>query len=47
MPSTPIKKIHLVFKTHLDIGFTGMAGDVIRCYFEQFIPAALTTAKRT
>jgi len=42
-----IKKIHLVFKTHLDIGFTALAGDVVCCYFEKFIPAALASAKRS
>lgn len=35
--------IHLVFKTHLDIGFTDHAGRVRRQYHEQFIPQAIAT----
>jgi hypothetical protein len=37
--------IHLVFKTHLDIGFTDHAQAVRRQYHERFIPQALTTAE--
>ncbi|MEO2039987.1 MAG: DUF5054 domain-containing protein, partial [Martelella sp.] len=37
--------IHLVFKTHLDIGFTDHAERVRRQYHEVFIPQALTTAE--
>ncbi len=36
--------IHLVFKTHLDIGFTDHAVKVRRQYHEQFIPQAIATA---
>lgn len=39
------KTIHLVFKTHLDIGFTDHAEKVRRQYHEQFIPQALNTAE--
>ncbi len=39
------KTLHLVFKTHLDIGFTDHAGAVRRLYHERFIPDALTTAE--
>lgn len=35
--------IHLVFKTHLDIGFTDHAAEVRRQYHEQFIPQAIAT----
>ena len=38
------KTIHLVFKTHLDVGFTDYARNVIDTYFEHFIPNALKTA---
>ncbi|MEI6799097.1 MAG: DUF5054 domain-containing protein [Pseudomonadota bacterium] len=38
-------KIHLVFKTHLDIGFSGLAKDVRRQYHSHFIPQALETAE--
>lgn len=37
--------IHLVFKTHLDIGFTDHAEKVRRQYHEVFIPQALATAE--
>lgn len=35
------KKMHVVFKTHLDIGFTDLAENVIEGYFNDFIPRAL------
>jgi hypothetical protein len=37
------KTIHLVFKTHLDIGFTDHAEKVRRQYHERFIPQAIDT----
>jgi hypothetical protein len=40
-----IQKIHLIFKTHLDVGFTDYARNVIANYFTRFIPQALTTAE--
>lgn len=42
-----IKKVHLIFKTHLDIGFTDFAGEVVRRYFDEFIPAAIILAEQT
>ena len=42
---SPIRTVHLVFKTHLDIGFTDFARHVVRRYFEQFIPRALALAR--
>jgi hypothetical protein len=39
------KTIHLVFKTHLDIGFTNLAQRVRRQYHEHFIPQALATGE--
>jgi hypothetical protein len=36
--------IHLVFKTHLDIGFTDLARNVVRRYFTDFIPRAIAAA---
>ncbi len=41
------KTIHVVFKTHLDIGFTDTAASVTDNYFRNFIPAALDLAERT
>ncbi|MBK8026972.1 MAG: DUF5054 domain-containing protein [Chloroflexi bacterium] len=40
-----VEKIHLVFKTHLDLGFTDMANAVFRHYVDDFIPAALRLAR--
>ncbi len=37
--------IHLVFKTHLDIGFTDHAARVRRQYHERFIPQAIATGE--
>ncbi|WP_108396324.1 DUF5054 domain-containing protein [Devosia submarina] len=37
--------IHLIFKTHLDIGFTDHAARVRRQYHEQFIPQAIATGE--
>jgi hypothetical protein len=39
------KNHHLVFKTHLDIGFTDHAERVRRQYHEQFIPQAIATGE--
>lgn len=45
MPTDPT--IHLIFKTHLDLGFTDYAANVIETYFNQFIPQAVELARRT
>ena len=39
------KTIHLVFKTHLDIGFTDHAARVRLQYHDQFIPQAIATGE--
>lgn len=39
--------IHLVFKTHLDIGFTDYAANVVETYFKKFIPEAVALAEQT
>lgn len=39
------QKIHLVFKTHLDIGFTDHAGKVRQQYHDRFIPLAIQTGE--
>ena len=41
-----IKKVHLVFKTHLDVGFTALAADVVNAYFTRYIPQALAMARQ-
>ncbi len=45
MPQTH-ETIHLVFKTHLDIGFTDFANNVFQTYFDKFIPSAIETAHK-
>ncbi len=45
MTHTPIETVHLVFKTHLDIGFTDYSRNVVQQYFEDFIPRAVETAR--
>ena len=39
------RHIHLVFKTHLDIGFTDHAARVRAQYHDQFIPQAISTGE--
>jgi hypothetical protein len=41
---TTLSKIHLVFKTHLDVGFTDFARNVVAQYFERDIPQAIRLA---
>lgn len=43
----PDPVIHLVYKTHLDIGFTAPARAVVHTYFTRFIPQAVALAART
>ena len=39
-----IKKIHIVYKTHLDIGFTDMSYKIVEKYLNDFIPKAIELA---
>lgn len=41
-----IKKIIVVFKTHLDIGFTDFADTVTREYMENYLPGAMKLARQ-
>ncbi|ANE45228.1 hypothetical protein SY83_01540 [Paenibacillus swuensis] len=41
-----IETVHVVFKTHLDIGFTDLAENVIQQYVTSFIPKAIETAEQ-
>lgn len=41
MNNNEVKRVIVVLKTHLDIGFTAMADDVMKQYCENFIPAAV------
>ena len=40
-----MEEVHLVFKTHLDVGFTDLARTVVADYFGCFIPRALRAAE--
>lgn len=42
--NTAAKKVIVVFKTHLDIGFTGLAQQVLDKYCLDFIPSAVELA---
>ncbi len=44
--SDDIQRVHVIFKTHLDIGFTDYARNVTRQYFDDFIPNAIRLARR-
>ncbi|GAB1481815.1 hypothetical protein MASR2M78_06300 [Treponema sp.] len=39
-----VERVHLVFKTHLDIGFTDLAEAVTERYLKYYIPEVITTA---
>lgn len=41
------EEILILFKTHLDLGFTDLAGEVFRRYMDSYIPQALALAKQT
>ncbi|KTD84717.1 DUF5054 domain-containing protein [Paenibacillus etheri] len=43
---TTVKKVHVIFKTHLDIGFTDLAANVVDKYMTTFIPQALSLSQR-
>ena len=42
---TSVKTVHLIFKTHLDVGFTDLARRVVAGYRTRYIPAALQLAR--
>ena len=45
--SRAVDRVHVIFKTHLDIGFTDLAERVVDKYLHDFIPLALRLAKET
>jgi hypothetical protein len=46
MSNDHIKTVHVVFKTHLDIGFTDYARSVTARYMNEYIPAAIDIARQ-
>lgn len=45
-PSEDIQRIHIIFKTHLDVGFTDFAANVVANYFNLYIPKAIQLARQ-
>jgi hypothetical protein len=41
-----IKKVHVIYKTHLDVGFTDLAKNVVDKYINSFIPKAIQLANK-
>ncbi len=44
MITNTVTKVHLIFKTHLDVGFTDFARTVVDNYFSAYIPKAIELA---
>lgn len=44
VPAAKIRDVGVIFKTHLDLGFTDMAAAVSRRYMEDFLPRAVQMA---
>lgn len=45
-PAPDPKRIYVVFKTHLDVGYTDYAERVVARYFDHFIPSAIALAQQ-
>lgn len=43
---THVKLVHVIFKTHLDVGFTDYAYRVVSRYLNEFIPGAIALARQ-
>jgi hypothetical protein len=44
--SETVERVHVIFKTHLDVGFTDLAANVVKTYFDEFIPHILSLTER-
>lgn len=44
--NTSVEKVYVVFKTHLDVGFTDLSSVVTQRYITEFIPKALDVSER-
>ena len=42
--SKDVNKVHVVFKTHLDLGYTDLAANIRDDFFESYIPDAIRAA---
>ena len=45
MNTDPVKRVFVMFKAHLDVGYTHPEQEVLRLYFEAHIPRAIATAQ--
>lgn len=43
-PNPDVRKVYVIFKTHLDIGFTEFSSKVEQRYIDEFIPKAIAVA---
>ena len=41
----PVKTVYVLYKCHLDVGFTDTEQGVVRTYCEDYLPRAMDTAK--
>lgn len=39
--AAPLRRVHVVYKTHLDLGYTDLAANVLARYRDEFIPTAI------
>jgi len=46
MLPSDVNEVHVIFKTHLDVGFTDYAHKVVERYMTHFIPDAIALARR-
>ncbi len=44
--NTKVEKVYVVFKTHLDVGFTDLSSVVTQRYISEFIPKAIDLSER-
>lgn len=45
-PDPRVEKVHVIFKTHFDIGFTELSSKVEQRYIDEFIPKAIDVAEQ-
>ncbi|MGQ8334920.1 DUF5054 domain-containing protein [Sunxiuqinia sp. A32] len=42
----PVKKVYVIFKTHFDLGYTGLSSEIEKKYIDNFIPKAIDLAEQ-
>lgn len=45
-PNSQVRKVYVIFKTHLDVGFTNLSSVVTQRYIHEFIPKAINVAEK-